>query len=70
MSVASPPAAKVADVKILCGGRWEWSTTARWGEVFNPSNGRVIARVPLCTVAEVDGVVRAAADAARGRWRL
>lgn len=65
MSTAEAPrlADKVSDVKLLVGGRWESSSTDRWGEVFNPSTGRVIARVPLCPAEEVDRVVRAAAEA-------
>jgi malonate-semialdehyde dehydrogenase (acetylating)/methylmalonate-semialdehyde dehydrogenase len=54
---------RAAEVKLLVGGRWESSSTDRWGDVFNPSTGRPIARVPLCTPAEVDRVVQAAADA-------
>ncbi|MCE9533811.1 MAG: aldehyde dehydrogenase family protein, partial [Planctomycetes bacterium] len=66
MSVAKPPVkGKEAptEVKMLFGGKWESSGTSRWGEVFNPSTGRVIARVPFCTTAEVDQVAKAAADA-------
>src|SRR5438270_3610644 len=54
---------EVAEVPILCGGRWEGSRAARWGEVFNPSTGQVIARVPFSPEVEVDRVVRAAAAA-------
>ena len=48
---------------MLRAGSWESSTTKRWGDVYNPSTGRVIAKVPLCTADEVDGVVQAAARA-------
>src|SRR5262249_18719203 len=58
--------AAVSEVPILLGGRWEKSAAARWGEVFNPSRGEVIARVPFCPAAEVDRVVRAAAAALPG----
>ena len=34
-----------------------------WEEVYNPSTGEVIARTPLVGAAEVDAVVRAAAEA-------
>src|SRR5262249_42483438 len=50
-------------VPLLRAGRWETSAGSRWGEVFNPSTGQAIARVPFCGAAEVDAVVRAAADA-------
>jgi malonate-semialdehyde dehydrogenase (acetylating)/methylmalonate-semialdehyde dehydrogenase len=58
---------KVAEVKLLAGGEWRSSSASRWGEVYNPSTGRVIARVPLCPAEEVDLVVQAAA-AALPRW--
>src|SRR5437762_1454854 len=54
-------------VPLLCAGRWEESRAERWGEVFNPSTGEVIARVPLCGAGEVEAVVRAA-DAALPAW--
>jgi malonate-semialdehyde dehydrogenase (acetylating)/methylmalonate-semialdehyde dehydrogenase len=50
-------------VKLLIGGRWETSTSSRFGDVYNPSTGKVITRVPLCTAAEVDRVVQSAAAA-------
>src|SRR6516162_10755553 len=50
-------------VKMLVGGRWETSPSARLGPVYNPSNGSVIAAVPFCTADEVDRVVQAAAAA-------
>lgn len=59
----SETATAIAEVPLLRGGQWERSTSQRWGEVFNPSTGKVIAKVPLCTTAEVDRVVIAAAEA-------
>jgi malonate-semialdehyde dehydrogenase (acetylating)/methylmalonate-semialdehyde dehydrogenase len=53
-------------VKLLSQGRWIDSNcieTDRWDDVYNPSTGQVIARVPLCGAAEVDGVVSSAAAA-------
>jgi malonate-semialdehyde dehydrogenase (acetylating)/methylmalonate-semialdehyde dehydrogenase len=41
------------------------SPVARWGDVFNPSRGEVIARVPLGGAAEVDAAVQSAARAFR-----
>lgn len=63
MSTATAVAPKVADVKLLIGGRWEASRADRWGEVFNPSTGQVIGRVPLCDAEEIDKAVQAAATA-------
>src|SRR6266545_1482786 len=51
------------EVPLLCGGHWERSASERWGDVYNPSTGERIARVPLCGAAEVDRVVKAAAEA-------
>ena len=50
-------------VKLLSHGRWIDSTADRWDDVYNPSTGQVIARVPLCGAAEVQGVVSSAAEA-------
>jgi hypothetical protein len=41
------------------------SGNARWGDVFNPSQGSVIARVPLGGAAEVDAAVQSAGRAFR-----
>jgi malonate-semialdehyde dehydrogenase (acetylating)/methylmalonate-semialdehyde dehydrogenase len=48
---------------MLINGKWVTSSSPRTSDVFNPSTGQVIARVPLATAAEVDQAVRAAADA-------
>ncbi|HEX3449782.1 MAG TPA: CoA-acylating methylmalonate-semialdehyde dehydrogenase [Isosphaeraceae bacterium] len=50
-------------VNMLIGGRWQASHSTRFGPVFNPSNGRIIASVPFCTTDDVDRAVRAAAAA-------
>jgi malonate-semialdehyde dehydrogenase (acetylating)/methylmalonate-semialdehyde dehydrogenase len=54
-------------VPMLVGGRWERVETSRHGDVFNPSTGRAIARVPLATADDVDRAVRAASGALP-RW--
>jgi malonate-semialdehyde dehydrogenase (acetylating)/methylmalonate-semialdehyde dehydrogenase len=54
----SPPA-----VKMLIRGHWETSRSSRSGPVFNPSNGRIIAKVPFCTSDEIDRTVQSAASA-------
>jgi malonate-semialdehyde dehydrogenase (acetylating)/methylmalonate-semialdehyde dehydrogenase len=65
MQAAEQPDAglEVPETPILIGGRWERSETRRWGEVYNPSTGRVIARAPMSAAAEVDRVVQSAAAA-------
>jgi malonate-semialdehyde dehydrogenase (acetylating)/methylmalonate-semialdehyde dehydrogenase len=62
-SIATPPTNDVAQLKILRGGKWETSSSSRHGEVFNPSTGKVIARVPLCDAAETSSVIETAAEA-------
>jgi len=57
-----PPAA-VTDVQILRNGNWESSASSRRSDVFNPSTGDVIARVPMCSALETSQVVDAAAAA-------
>ena len=56
-------AVNVETVRMLHNGRWVESKTSRFGEVFNPSTGQVIARTPFCTAAEVGKVIESAADA-------
>jgi malonate-semialdehyde dehydrogenase (acetylating)/methylmalonate-semialdehyde dehydrogenase len=68
MSTATKTTPKVAEVNLLVGGKWVPSTSSRSGEVFNPSQGKVIARVPLCDAVEIDLAVRAAA-AAFPEWK-
>lgn len=49
----------------LIDGKSFASDNARWGDVFNPSRGEVIARVPMGGAAEVDAAVQAAGRAFR-----
>jgi len=49
----------------LINGKFTESNNAQWGDVFNPSRGEVIARVPLSGAAEVDAAVQSAARAFR-----
>jgi malonate-semialdehyde dehydrogenase (acetylating)/methylmalonate-semialdehyde dehydrogenase len=50
-------------LRILSGGAWRASRAARFGEVFNPSTGAPIARVPFCPAAEVAEAIESAAAA-------
>ena len=50
-------------VPILVSNRWDTIRSPRSGDVYNPSTGQVIARVPFCTATDVDRVVQAAAAA-------
>jgi malonate-semialdehyde dehydrogenase (acetylating)/methylmalonate-semialdehyde dehydrogenase len=56
-------AAQVTQVPALVSGRWIVAQSDRGGDVFNPSTGKVIARVPFCSAEETDAIVEAAAAA-------
>jgi malonate-semialdehyde dehydrogenase (acetylating)/methylmalonate-semialdehyde dehydrogenase len=53
----------IVHLKMLRAGKWESSGSSRTSDVFNPSTGAVIARVPLCTADETRKVIAAAAEA-------
>ena len=50
-------------VPILIGGKWSQPNLETYGDVFNPSTGEVIGRVPFCGTKEVDAAVEAASKA-------
>ena len=50
-------------VPLLVNGQWETSSGSGSGDVFNPSTGKVIGRVPFCTETETGKVIEAAAAA-------
>lgn len=52
---------------LMIGGHALPSASGRLSDVFDPSTGRVIARIPLCTAEEVDQAV-ASAKAAFPAW--
>src|SRR5215468_2442884 len=54
--------------QCLVAGKFTDAQTDRYGEVWNPSTGDVIAKVPLCTPADVDRAVQAA-NRAFPAWR-
>jgi malonate-semialdehyde dehydrogenase (acetylating)/methylmalonate-semialdehyde dehydrogenase len=60
-------AASIEQVPLLSGGRWFNSSSSRRGDVYNPSTGQVIARVPLCSTDEVNKVIDTA-HAALPAW--
>jgi len=47
----------------LIDGESSDTSTAQWGDVFNPSRGEVIAQVPMSGPTEVDAAVQSAAQA-------
>ena len=59
----------IVHLKMLRAGKWESSGSSRTSDVFNPSTGAVIARVPLCTADETRKVIAAVeAEAAKNKW--
>src|SRR3954468_441596 len=60
---SAPTSTPIQTIQTFINGSWVSSTSPRTGDVFNPSTGQVIARAPLCSAAEVDAAVRAAAEA-------
>jgi len=57
----------ITKLPFLLANKWQSSSTSRYADVFNPSAGKVIAQVPLCTVEEANAAV-AAAQAALPEW--
>jgi malonate-semialdehyde dehydrogenase (acetylating)/methylmalonate-semialdehyde dehydrogenase len=66
MSAPQPAREKIEAVRNLIAGRWESSPSTRYGDVYNPSTGKVIASVPMSTAEDVDRVVQAAVAALPG----
>ncbi len=62
-TAAQAAGSPVQDVPLLVGGDWQLPKTDRWGEVFNPSRGTVIGRVPICSAEDTSRVIAAAAAA-------
>ena len=53
----------VRTIQNYVGGRWVASDATRFGEVRNPANDQLLARVPLGGAADVDRAVQAALKA-------
>jgi malonate-semialdehyde dehydrogenase (acetylating)/methylmalonate-semialdehyde dehydrogenase len=60
--------ADTSTCRCLIGGEWVEARAERFGEVFNPSTGEVIARTPFCGAEDVDRAVQAALRAFP-KWR-
>ncbi len=54
---------KIQTVHNFVNGRMTPSKATRFGDVFNPSTGDVIARVPMCDAGETAAAIQAAQDA-------
>src|SRR5215510_6873241 len=61
--MATSTAQSIESVRILTRGKWIEPKASRFGDVFNPSTGQVIARVPFAGAKQTGEVVEAAAAA-------
>ncbi|MFB3917732.1 MAG: CoA-acylating methylmalonate-semialdehyde dehydrogenase [Terriglobales bacterium] len=61
-------AGKEPVLRLLIDGGWRLSVAKQSEPVFNPANGSVLARVPICGAEEVDAAVQAA-HRAFAQWR-
>src|SRR4051812_48910809 len=59
-SNAAPTTSDIQTVPMLASGKWSTSPSARGGDVYNPSTGQKIARVPFCSADEVIKVIETA----------
>ncbi|HOL73196.1 MAG TPA: CoA-acylating methylmalonate-semialdehyde dehydrogenase [Bryobacteraceae bacterium] len=59
-------ASEVRTLNFYIGGKPLVSESGKYSDVFDPSTGRVIARTPLCTAAEVNQAIESAARAFPG----
>jgi malonate-semialdehyde dehydrogenase (acetylating)/methylmalonate-semialdehyde dehydrogenase len=57
--MATATQTKVDTLSILRGGKWIEPKSSRFGDVYNPSTGQVIARVPFCDAQQTGEVVGA-----------
>jgi malonate-semialdehyde dehydrogenase (acetylating)/methylmalonate-semialdehyde dehydrogenase len=62
-TLPTPAGTSVAEIHHWIGGAPVAGTSGRFADVFHPASGRLQARVPLATAAEVDAAVAAAAAA-------
>ena len=56
----------MTDVRHFVGGRHVEGASGRFGDIFDPNTGRVQARAPLASAAELDAAVRVAVEAQVG----
>ncbi len=63
MATLSGSAASTRTLQNFIGGRWVDSAATQFGEVRNPANDLLLARVPMGGAADVDAAVQAATKA-------
>jgi malonate-semialdehyde dehydrogenase (acetylating)/methylmalonate-semialdehyde dehydrogenase len=55
--------ADIRHLQYFAEGRWSTSETERYMDIYDPSEGTIIARAPCCTAEEVNMAVHSAAKA-------
>jgi malonate-semialdehyde dehydrogenase (acetylating)/methylmalonate-semialdehyde dehydrogenase len=66
--MATAIASTKESVPVFSNGKWSELSAARSGEIYNPSTGKVIGRVPYATAEQTGEIVEAAAEALPA-WR-
>ena len=66
MPATAAAPSSVQSIPMLVNGQWITSASTRTSDVFNPSTGQTIARVPLASAAETHAAVEAAHAAFAG----
>src|SRR5580700_1518727 len=61
--MSSATTTQTPDLQNYFGGGWHRSSAKEYVDVANPATAEILGRTPLSTVADVDAVVQAAADA-------
>lgn len=59
-------ASQVPTLNFFTGGKARVSESGKYGDVFDPSTGRVVARAPLCSANEVNQAIESAVRAFPG----
>jgi malonate-semialdehyde dehydrogenase (acetylating)/methylmalonate-semialdehyde dehydrogenase len=54
---------EIKKLKYCVGGKWQYSTTNKYMDVYNPSTGEIMAQTPCCTEDEVTQAIAAAKKA-------
>jgi malonate-semialdehyde dehydrogenase (acetylating)/methylmalonate-semialdehyde dehydrogenase len=68
--ILEPPRSDYGVLKLFINGKWVESSSREYAEVYDPGFGKVIAKVPMATEAEVDEAVEAAYEAFKSWSKL
>ena len=68
--ILEPPKSDYGVLKLFINGKWVESSSSEYVDVYDPGLGKVIAKVPMATEAEVDEAVEAAYEAFKSWSKL